>query len=46
MRKMERTVDYLRYLNKTDIYNVNEFYRDVTLGFNTERNTRALYTGS
>ena len=45
-RKMEEVVEYLEYLNNTGKYEVFQFFRIISNGFNTEFNTRAMYSGS
>ena len=44
MRKMQATVDTLERLNST--YRVFQMLRLSTVGYNTELNTKAIYTGS
>jgi hypothetical protein len=46
IRKLEQTVSMLETLNSTGLYDVYQFFRVVTIGFNTENNSKALYTGS
>lgn len=45
-RKMRRTVETLNFLNATDLVEVFQLFKVVSNGFNTEENTKALYTGS
>ena len=45
-RKMEETIEYIEYLNSTGKYEVFQFFRLISNGFNTEYNTRAMYSGS
>ena len=45
-RKMEEVTEYLEYLNNTGKYEVFQFFRIISNGFNTEFNTRAMYSGS
>ncbi|CAG9316162.1 unnamed protein product [Blepharisma stoltei] len=46
MRKLVKTVKKMEFLNSTNEYDVFEMVRLSTIGFNTELNTKALYTGS
>ncbi|CAG9331242.1 unnamed protein product [Blepharisma stoltei] len=45
-RKMNNLVNVLETLNKTGENEVFQFFRIISNGFNTEYNTRAMYTGS
>ena len=45
-RKMEEMTTYLEYLNNTGKYEVFQFFRIISNGFNTGFNTRAMYSGS
>ena len=45
-RKMDEMKDYLEYLNNTGKFEVFQFFRLISNGFNTEYNTRAMYSGS
>jgi hypothetical protein len=45
-RKMKRTVETLNYLNSTEEIEVFQMFKVVSNGFNTEENTKAIYTGS
>jgi hypothetical protein len=46
MRRMKKTVKKLEKLNKTQDFEVFQMFRLSTIGYNTEINTKALYTGS
>lgn len=46
MRKLDKTVEQLKKLNNSGEFDVFEMVRLSTIGFNTELNTKALYTGS
>jgi hypothetical protein len=45
-RKMESLTATLEHLNNTNSFEVFQFFRIISNGFNTEYNTRAMYTGS
>jgi len=45
-RKMYQTVEQLEHLNNTDTNEVFQFFRLHTVGFSTEQNTKAMYTGT
>ncbi|OMJ87057.1 hypothetical protein SteCoe_11298 [Stentor coeruleus] len=45
-RKMKEMSEYLEHLNSTGKYEVYQFFRIISNGFNTEYNTRAMYSGS
>lgn len=46
MRRMQKTVQKLEALNKSENFEVFQMMRLSTIGYNTEVNTKALYTGS
>lgn len=46
IRRMVETVKTLEELNNTESYEVFQTFRLTTIGYNTEINTKALYTGS
>ena len=46
IRRMTETISVLEELNKTKEFEVFQTFRLATIGFNTEINTKALYTGS